>query len=132
MKRAKATKPLSRERRADLSVSEVAALRHGGFELAPSTVEVSDVLARTAAEYAELCKIPIFQLEDGRLLPGLEEILAALPEELHPIAVCNWFMTPNVDLVPKDLEHPLSPREWLLAGRSPKTVAELAADLDIL
>jgi hypothetical protein len=155
---------------ADLSVPEVAALRRGGFELAPVTAESSNALARTAAEYAALCdtsltagetaqklgvdpsrvrqllaarkiyglqirgawKIPVFQFEGDRLLPGLEEVVPALPEDLHPVGIYHWFPTPNPDLVPGELEQGVSPREWLLSGHSPKLVAELAADLDNL
>jgi hypothetical protein len=77
-------------------------------------------------------KIPIFQFEGDRLLPGLEEVVPALPEDLHSVAIYHWFTTPNPDLVPGGLEQALSPREWLLSGHSSKVVAELAADLDNL
>ncbi len=155
---------------ADLPAPEVAALRRGGFELAPVTAESSNALARTAAEYAVLCgtslsagetaqklgvdpsrvrqllaarkiyglqmrgawKIPVFQFDGDRLLPGLEEVIPVLPEDLHPVAIYHWFTTPNPDLVPGGSEQGLSPREWLLSGHSPKVVAELASDLDNL
>ncbi len=77
-------------------------------------------------------RIPAFQFDGSRLLPGLEEVLPRLPEGLHPVAVYRWFTTPNPDLAPGDLDRELSPREWLLAGYSPKAVAELATDLDLL
>lgn len=76
--------------------------------------------------------IPIFQLDDDRLLPGLEEVATVLPKDLHPVAVYRWFTLANSDLAPEDLDRVLSPREWLLAGYSPSVVAELAADLDNL
>lgn len=77
-------------------------------------------------------KIPVFQFDGDRLLPGLEEVVPALPKDLHPVGVYHWFTTPNPDLAPEELERALSPREWLLTGRSPSTVADLAADLDNL
>lgn len=77
-------------------------------------------------------KVPVFQFEDDRLLPGLEEVVPALPKDLHPVGVYNWFTTPNPDLVPEEYDRALSPREWLLTGHSPDVVAELAADLDTL
>jgi hypothetical protein len=155
---------------ADLTAPEVAALKRGGFELAPLSSTSSDALARTAAEYAVLrdtsltaaetaqklgvdpsrvrqllaarkiyglqirgaWKIPLFQLVDDRLLPGLEEVVPALPKDLHPIAVYHWFTTPSPDLTPESLGRALSPREWLLTGHSPTLVAELATDLDNL
>jgi hypothetical protein len=77
-------------------------------------------------------KVPIFQFEDDHLLPGLEEVVPALPEDLHPVGVYRWFTTPNPDLAPEEMGRELSPREWLLAGHPPRAVAELAADLDLL
>ena len=155
---------------ADLPAPETAALRRGGFELAPLSPGSSDALARTTAEYAVLrstsltageaaqklgvdpsrvrqllaarkiyglqirgaWKIPIFQFENDRLIPGLEEVVPALPQDLHPIAVYHWFTAPNPDLAPEEFERELSPREWLLTGHSPRIVAELASDLDNL
>ena len=154
----------------NLTASEVAALKRGGFELAPLSPTSSDALARTAAEYAVLrdtsltvaetaqklgvhpsrvrqllaahkiyglqirgaWKIPLFQFVDDRLLPGLEEVVPALPKDLHPIAIYHWFTTPNHDLTPEILGRALSPREWLLTGYSHTVVAELATDLESL
>lgn len=48
------------------------------------------------------------------------------------MGVYRWFTERNPDLILEGMEHPLSPREWLLAGYTPRTVAELAADLDNL
>lgn len=77
-------------------------------------------------------KIPVFQLEGNRLMPGLEDVLSSLPEDQHPVGVYQWFMTPNPDLVPGEMGQELSPREWLFSGYSPRAVAELATDLDNL
>lgn len=77
-------------------------------------------------------KIPAFQFEGDRPLSGLDEVVSALPKDLHPVGVYHWFTEPNPDLILEGMEHPLSPRQWLLAGYSPRTVAELAADLDNL
>ena len=77
-------------------------------------------------------RIPIFQFDGHRLLPGLEEVVPSLPRDLHPVAVYRWFTSPNPDLLPEDLDRELSPREWLLAGYSPKIVAQLGVDLDNL
>jgi len=77
-------------------------------------------------------RIPIFQFDGHRLLPGLEEVVPSLPRDFHPVAVYRWFTSPNPDLLPEDLDRELSPREWLLAGYSPKIVAQLGVDLDNL
>jgi hypothetical protein len=76
--------------------------------------------------------IPMFQFDGPRLLPGLEEVVPSLPRDLHPVAVYRFFTTPNPDLPPEDLDRELSPRDWLLAGYSPKDVTQLVADLDNL
>ncbi len=78
-------------------------------------------------------RVPQFQFDGGdRPLPGLEEVVPSLPKNLHPVAVYRWFINSNPDLVPEGQEAPLSPRDWLLAGYSPRVPAELAADLDNL
>jgi len=155
---------------ADLPAAETAALRRGGFRIAPAEAASSGALARTAAEYAAILetslaagdaarvlrvdpsrirqllaarriyglqvkgawRIPLFQFDRDRLLPGLEEVVPRLAEGLHPVAVYRWLTTENPDLAPEDLDRALSPREWLLAGYPPAAVAELAADLDSL
>lgn len=68
-----------------------------------------------------------FQLEEGRPLPGLEEVLPLLHEELNPVAVYRWFVSPNVDLTVG--EDSFSPRQWLLSGRNVAVVARIAIDL---
>jgi len=76
-------------------------------------------------------RIPSFQFDGDRLLPGLGDVIAKLPSGLHPLAVANWFLTPNPDLVIGESETPLSPRDWLRAGMDAERVAELAGDLGI-
>ena len=74
-------------------------------------------------------RIPDFQLDGERLLPGLSGVVGRLDAELHPLSVLRWFTLPNPDLVLGESEDPVSPREWLRLGFSPDPVAELAADL---
>lgn len=68
-----------------------------------------------------------FQFEGNRLLPGLEQVLPLLHEELHPVAVYNWFTNPNPDLTIQG--ESVSPRQWLLSGRSAARVARIAIDV---
>jgi DNA-binding CsgD family transcriptional regulator len=78
-------------------------------------------------------RIPAFQFQGEHLLPGLDEVVPALPKDLHPVGVYHWFTEPNPDLSSeKGGEHRMSPREWLLAGYPPRAVAQLATDLDSL
>ncbi|MHC4515880.1 MAG: hypothetical protein ACYTGW_19145 [Planctomycetota bacterium] len=87
-------------------------------------------------------RIPAFQfdLRGKRILPGLERVLPALGSELHPVAVQRWFLAPTTDLVAEpttkddttsdvdtEADTGLTPRDWLLAGLPPETVADLAA-----
>jgi hypothetical protein len=78
-----------------------------------------------------------FQVEDRQgvrtvkgVVPNVEQVFPALSPELHPVSVWRWFNSPSTELVTDEApERPLSPRDWLLAGRGPRPVAELARDL---
>jgi hypothetical protein len=71
-------------------------------------------------------RLPRFQFERAQVIPGLRVVLAALPGDLNPLDVAEWFLSPNPDLETDTEERPLSPREWLLKGRPADTVAALA------
>lgn len=72
-------------------------------------------------------RIPRFQFEEGQVLPGLEEVLPLMHTDLHPVAVQNWFTSPNTDLLVQDAM--VSPRQWLLSGRNAADVARIAIDV---
>jgi hypothetical protein len=75
-------------------------------------------------EYDGERRLPRFQFERRQVLPGLREVMAALPAGLNPLDVAQWFLAPNSDLeVGKEN---LSPREWLLRGKPVEAVAALA------
>jgi hypothetical protein len=71
-------------------------------------------------------RLPRFQFERAKVIPGMREVLAALPEGLNPLDVAEWFLSPNPDLEIEDDEKPLSPRDWLLSGASVEAVVALA------
>jgi hypothetical protein len=71
-------------------------------------------------------RLPRFQFERARVIPGLREVLASLPQGLNPLDVAEWFLSPNPDLEVEDDENPLSPRDWLLKGHSAEAVVRLA------
>lgn len=71
-------------------------------------------------------RLPRFQFERKQVIPGLREIIGALPKELNPLDVAEWFLSPNPDLEIDAQEEPLSPREWLLKGQPVEAVAKLA------
>jgi hypothetical protein len=68
-----------------------------------------------------------FVTAGGKLIPALEDILAALPADLHPQTVAGFFLTPQPDLVISG--SPVSAKAWLEAGGSKEPVVELAEDL---
>lgn len=75
-------------------------------------------------------RIPTFQFDGDRLLPGLPEVVAKISPDLHPLGVHRWFTLPDPDLVDEaDDDLPMSPREWLLRGFPPAQVASLAGYL---
>jgi hypothetical protein len=71
-------------------------------------------------------RLPRFQFERGLVLPGLREVLAALPGGLNPLDVAEWILSPNPDLESDRDATPLSPREWLLNGGAVDRVVVLA------
>lgn len=77
-------------------------------------------------EYEGEWQLPRFQFERRKVLPGLAQVLAALPADLNPLDVAEWFLSPNPDLAPEDEDQPLSPRAWLLRGLPPERVAAVA------
>lgn len=66
---------------------------------------------------------PTWQFRDDRPLPGLREVMNALPPEVHPLDV-ETFMTTR--------REPLGDRnsvDWLSTGGDPAPVVRLAEDL---
>ncbi len=80
-------------------------------------------------EYEGEWRLPKFQFERRKVLPGLATVLAALPGELNALEIAEWFLSPNPDLEVEGKDAPLSPRDWLLRGLPPEGVAELARGL---
>ena len=74
-------------------------------------------------------RLPLFQFDDDRLLPGVGEVFSRLDWTVHPVGVYNWFVNPDPDLQIDEDQAPISPRDWLRSGRSPEPVAELASAL---
>jgi hypothetical protein len=77
-------------------------------------------------EYDGEKRLPRFQFERRKVVPGFADVLVELPVRLGPLDVAEWFLSPNPDLELEDRPTPISPREWLLSGRSVETVVALA------
>jgi hypothetical protein len=73
-------------------------------------------------------RIPTFQFQGRRLVPGIDRVVARLSPDLHPVAVYRWFTSPTPDLMHEN-DTPVSPLDWLRAGHPPETAAQLAANL---
>ncbi|MGH7516330.1 MAG: hypothetical protein ACREOC_02495 [Gemmatimonadales bacterium] len=72
-------------------------------------------------------RLPRFQFAGRKPVPGVDRVIAALPADLHPVAVWRWFTTPHPDLcADAEEEQPISPLDWLRTGRPPEVVAEIA------
>lgn len=69
-------------------------------------------------------RLPAWQFTGSGVLPGLESVLAAIPDDQPPLVVAAFMTTPQVDLPISG--RPATPRQWLLAGGAPERVAQLA------
>jgi hypothetical protein len=79
-------------------------------------------------------RIPMFQFNGHKLVPGIGKVLAALPGSLNPVSVLSWFMVVNPDLEAPEKGNPrrkriFSPRDWLLMGNPPEKLVKLAEEL---
>jgi hypothetical protein len=72
-------------------------------------------------------RLPAWQFTGSGVLPGLEVVLRAVPEDQPALVVAAFMSTPQSDLVINDL--PATPRQWLLSGGDPDHVARLVATL---
>lgn len=74
-------------------------------------------------------RFPAFQFHNGEIVPGIGEILKALPEDLHPIEVETWLTSSDPDLTSGPDGEVLSPRKWLLSGGSVDALLPMARNL---
>lgn len=112
---------------ASLSVADVAR------RLGVDTSRVRHRLARrqlVGVRRTDGWHLPSWQFgDDARPLAGLERVLRALPDEIHPVVTTRFFLTPQPELLIEGT--PVSPREWLVGGGDPGPVAALAAALGV-
>ncbi|WP_092536105.1 DNA-binding protein [Amycolatopsis arida] len=72
-------------------------------------------------------RLPNWQFTGSGVLPGLDVVLRAVPDDQPALVVAAFMNTPQSDLEIND--RPATPRQWLLAGGDPERVAQLAATL---
>lgn len=70
-------------------------------------------------------RLPSWQFTDDAVLPGLERIIAALPDDQPQLVVAGYMTTPQEDLLIAGT--PTSPRDWLLAGGDPQRIVARAS-----
>lgn len=75
-------------------------------------------------------RLPRFQFSERGAIAGMEEVMREVPKGVHPVALQNFFLSPNPDLyLDAEEEEPVSPRDWLLSGGDPEAVIPLAREL---
>ena len=74
-------------------------------------------------------KLPRFQFDGRRVLPNLQAVVRELHEDLHPLSVCRFFLTPQADLFDESQGKPLCPRDWMLRNLPAQPVSALARDM---
>jgi hypothetical protein len=78
-------------------------------------------------------RFPAFQLDERTLIPGIGEVLKALPDDLHPLEIESWLTSSDPDLTMDgndgETSNALSPREWLVSGGSVDALLPTARDL---
>lgn len=113
---------VSRSTRGDSSVARVL-----GVDRSRISQRVGERSLYTFVGPGEERYFPEWQFSDHATVPGLKQVLSAIPAECHPLSVDHFFTHANVDL---ELEGvPVAPARWLATGGSPKAVSDLAADL---
>jgi hypothetical protein len=61
-------------------------------------------------------RYPCWQFDNGHTIPGLREIVHAIAPTRHPFTVNGIMRSPQRDLIVDGVA--ITPRDWLLAGRS--------------
>ena len=74
--------------------------------------------------------VPDFQFARNGLVPNITRVNRELDPGAHPVAVYNWYHTPNSDLLVEDQPNrTVAPLDWLNAGYDPGKLAALAKQL---
>ncbi|ERG64477.1 MULTISPECIES: hypothetical protein [Agrococcus] len=66
--------------------------------------------------------LPRWQFTEGGVVPGIREVVRALPVDYHPLDIATFMQAPVVELGGR------APAEWLSGGGSVDRVVELAAE----
>lgn len=71
--------------------------------------------------------VPIFQFEDtGPMVSNISKVNAALPSDLHPVEVYQWYTEADLELfLGDDIDSIMSPLAWLRSGGDTKKLVTL-------
>ncbi|MCW4354135.1 helix-turn-helix domain-containing protein [Hoyosella sp. YIM 151337] len=69
-------------------------------------------------------RIPSWQFAGNALLPGLAEIVAAIPDDAHPLDIAAMMTSPH------EFIDGHTPAQWLAAGRDPSVIVSMIEDLN--
>ncbi|MDB4224596.1 hypothetical protein N9850_12560 [Granulosicoccus sp.] len=71
--------------------------------------------------------IPFFQFENTRtLVPNISKVNVALPSDLHPVEVYQWYTEADLELfLADDIDTIRSPLAWLRSGGDTKKLVTL-------
>lgn len=73
-------------------------------------------------------RLPAFQFDGDRELPGLARVLKARRTDVDTLVAASFLITPQPDLEAETGE-PMTPRDWLATGGEAAVVADLIAAL---
>lgn len=102
-----------------LPTSQVAAMLNRDTANVRRSAGHGDLYAVPAAPGRER-EFPAWQFVDRRPLRGLREVVATLPERMHPLSVEGFMTSPQDELDGR------TPVEWLATGGDVSVVVELA------
>lgn len=110
-----------------LTVSEVASLLGQPRAAVLQAATSGDIYAILGELPAPEPLFPSWQFHEGRVIPHLRAVIAALPADEHPLLVQSFMTSWNEDYLDG-----WPPAAWLLAGRDPDAVVRYADDLSWL
>ena len=71
--------------------------------------------------------VPLWQLDQANPLPHLRKVIAAIPEGTSAVTMERVMTQPSDELYVDG--QPVSPRDWLLAGKEPAAVVDIVRQL---
>ena len=71
-------------------------------------------------------RVPRFQFEGNREVPGISKIVREFSGKMAPLAFAIWFTSPSADIGDNEDHKVTSPRDWLLRTGDVGSVLDLA------